>query len=142
MRRAVLISCLKDMFHAAVTKLARGAEMPSSFSGLTAYLDRHIEIDGDSHGPLARKMVAQLCGQEDRAWEAAEAAAREALRARVALWDGALEVVKMRDGWKGEGKDKAKDRTPAAANVSIMEQYLAQQDGSEANVDEVTGEVR
>jgi hypothetical protein len=52
------------------------------------YLERHIEVDGEQHTPMAMQMLADLCGDDDRKWrECAEAAAR-ALRARAELWDG------------------------------------------------------
>ena len=54
---------------------------------LRYYLERHVEVDGDHHGPLARRMVAMLCkGDAARLGEAVEAA-RLALEARLALWD-------------------------------------------------------
>lgn len=52
------------------------------------YLDRHIEVDGEQHTPMAMQMLADLCGDDERKWrECADAAAR-ALRARAEFWDG------------------------------------------------------
>jgi hypothetical protein len=54
------------------------------------YLHRHIELDGEQHGPMAQKLMASLCGTDDLKWRVAEDAAVEALQARVELWDGVL----------------------------------------------------
>ena len=54
------------------------------------YLERHIEVDGDEHGPLSLRMVADLCGDNLALWEEAAQAAEDAIRARLALWDGIL----------------------------------------------------
>lgn len=63
---------------------------------LRHYLLRHVEVDGGHHGPLARRMVATLCaGSPDREGEAA-AAAREALEARLALWDAIADACERR----------------------------------------------
>jgi hypothetical protein len=35
-------------------------------------------------------MVADLCGESPELWEEASAAAEDAIRARLALWDGIL----------------------------------------------------
>ncbi len=58
------------------------------------YMERHIEVDGEEHGPMALRMVAELCGDDVTKWQEAEEAAKTALRARIALWDGIAESLK------------------------------------------------
>jgi hypothetical protein len=58
------------------------------------YLERHIEVDGEEHGPMALRMVAELCEEDTTKWQEAADAAETALRARIALWDGIAESLK------------------------------------------------
>lgn len=60
------------------------------------YLDRHIEVDSGSHGPMARTLLEELCGNDAKRWQEAEAAACRALASRVALWDGVVEALSGR----------------------------------------------
>lgn len=54
------------------------------------YLDRHIALDHDEHGPLALRLLASMCdGDPVREAEAA-AVSVAAVRARTRLWDGVL----------------------------------------------------
>jgi hypothetical protein len=53
------------MFTALIKKLY--AEHPSELSAFVYYLDRHIELDGDQHGPMAIQMIKNLC-KEDARW--------------------------------------------------------------------------
>jgi len=57
------------------------------------YLDRHIAVDADEHGPMAFEMIDLLCGDDAEKWAAAEAAARRHIESRIRLWDGALEAI-------------------------------------------------
>lgn len=82
---------IPDMFRALVKDLNR--EMEGDLSQFVWYLQRHIEVDGDDHGPLSLRMVADLCGVSPQAWEEASHAAQDALRARLALWDGILAQI-------------------------------------------------
>lgn len=57
------------------------------------YLNRHIHLDGDFHGPLSLRLVESLCdGSAERLAEA-EQAAVTALQARYAFWDGVLAAI-------------------------------------------------
>jgi hypothetical protein len=60
---------------------------PVGFGRLHYYLSRHVEIDGDSHGPAARQLVERLCGDEASKIEQAVLASCRCLEARVRLWD-------------------------------------------------------
>ena len=54
------------------------------------YLERHIEVDGEEHGPMALRMVSELCAGDAIKWQEVADAAESALRARLSLWDGIL----------------------------------------------------
>jgi hypothetical protein len=54
------------------------------------YLQRHIELDGDSHGPWAREMLTALAGQSESNWKEAAGAAERAITSRIKLWDSVL----------------------------------------------------
>jgi hypothetical protein len=57
------------------------------------YLNRHIHLDEDFHGPLSLKLLEHLCGDDPNRIEEAETAAEEALCARIRFWDGVLEAI-------------------------------------------------
>jgi hypothetical protein len=54
------------------------------------YLQRHIELDGDSHGPWAREMLTALAGQSESNWKEATSAAERAITSRIKLWDSVV----------------------------------------------------
>ncbi|WP_138433287.1 DUF3050 domain-containing protein [Winogradskyella algicola] len=76
---------IPDMFFQIIN---RSKSKESSFSKLTYYLNRHIELDGDEHGPLALKMIEGLCGEDSNKWNEALEISKQALQHRIALWDG------------------------------------------------------
>ena len=59
------------------------------------YLERHIEVDGDSHGPMGEKLLMNLCGRHAWRWEEATETALSALRARRAMWTGVMEHIQQ-----------------------------------------------
>jgi hypothetical protein len=56
----------------------------------THYLERHITLDHDTHGPLALKLLDVLCAGDPERIAAADWAAVDAIEARSELWDGVL----------------------------------------------------
>ena len=79
---------IPDMFRSLVHDL--NAQKAGALAMFVWYLERHIEVDGEDHGPLSLKMVADICGADAVRWEEAGAAAEAALRARIGLWDSIL----------------------------------------------------
>jgi hypothetical protein len=82
---------IPSMFTELVRDLHRQGRADTSL--LVDYLDRHIELDGDHHGPMAARLLASVCGDDQGRWREAEQAAAAALRARIALWDGVLAAL-------------------------------------------------
>jgi Protein of unknown function (DUF3050) len=58
------------------------------------YLKRHIELDGDSHGPLAKEMLITLAAENEDKWLEATVASQRALISRIKLWDGVVAHLK------------------------------------------------
>ncbi|MEZ6065917.1 MAG: DUF3050 domain-containing protein [Planctomycetaceae bacterium] len=82
---------LPELFQQVVNRL--DASTGTDFTTFRLYLDRHIALDGDEHGPAAQRLVETLCGDDDRNWRNAESAARAALESRLQLWDAVSERI-------------------------------------------------
>ena len=60
------------------------------------YLERHIELDGESHGPWAQEMLMALAARNENSWAQATCAAERAITSRIKLWDSVLAHLKNR----------------------------------------------
>ena len=82
---------IPDMF----IEIIKNLKVPEGedLSDLIYYFKRHIEVDADEHGPMALKMVTNLC--EDNVDKITEALAysKKALELRIDLWDGILKEI-------------------------------------------------
>jgi hypothetical protein len=75
------------MFNSLLEKWRVSADQAPMF---VYYLKRHIEVDGDEHGPAAKAILtAATADDPGRALEVLNAA-RQSIEARIRLWDGVL----------------------------------------------------
>ena len=76
---------LPDVFRKIVDRL--DVQTGGGLAPFKYYLLRHVELDAEEHGPMASKLVVNLCGQEQARWNAATEAAVAALQARIEFWN-------------------------------------------------------
>jgi hypothetical protein len=69
----------------------------TDLSKLIYYFERHIELDGDEHGPMAMVMINELCGENETKWKEVEEISIQALEKRIALWDAIEEKISQKE---------------------------------------------
>ena len=74
---------IPDMFTAIVDEY----NTENNLDKFVYYLERHIELDGGDHGPLALELICSLCGDDEKKWGEVEETAIACLQARKKLWD-------------------------------------------------------
>jgi Protein of unknown function (DUF3050) len=80
---------IPDMF----TKVVEVKEQGHKLDTFVDYLERHIQVDGEEHTPMAMQMLADLCGDDEAKWQACAQTVNVALAARCRLWDGILAAI-------------------------------------------------
>lgn len=85
---------IPDMFASIIEKVQKNFP-EDDLSLFKYYFDRHIELDADEHGPMAFKMVEDLCGKDELKWEEAALTAEKSLKSRLELWNGIEAEIEM-----------------------------------------------
>jgi hypothetical protein len=73
--------------------LLAGLGRPEELRAFSWYLDRHVAIDGERHGPMARRLYERTCLRDPVTHAASLDAACRVLEHRVALWDAVLRAL-------------------------------------------------
>lgn len=68
--------------------LAQMRIAPAQAPAFHYYLERHIHLDEDFHGPLSLLMLNELCAGDATRLAEAQAAAVQAIEARISFWNG------------------------------------------------------
>ena len=82
---------IPDMFISIVRELSEKGH--SGAQTLVYYLERHIEIDGDEHGPMALQMIEELCEGDSTKKQESIHAAKQALESRIELWNAITDTL-------------------------------------------------
>lgn len=78
------------MFRAFLSRMRISADDAPTFH---YYLNRHVHLDEDFHAPLSLRLLHALCDGDKVKCREAEEAARRAVDARIAFWDGVLQSL-------------------------------------------------
>ncbi len=81
---------IPGMFRSLLKELKIGAAEAPAFH---YYLERHIHLDEDHHGPLSLRMLNELCEGDPVKLDEAKQAAVRAIGARIEFWDGVLAAL-------------------------------------------------
>ena len=86
---------IPEMFGRLLKTLYGGRNNDDRLRNFIYYIDRHIELDGDTHGPMGRELLEDLLAGSPHRVERALHAACSSIKARIGLWNGTLN--KLRD---------------------------------------------
>lgn len=81
---------IPDLFRPALASIEQSL---NDQQALKYYLARHIELDGDEHGPLAESCLMEIVGQDQSILREAYLTGLTSLNLRQKLWDAAAAAI-------------------------------------------------
>ncbi|WPP00027.1 DUF3050 domain-containing protein [Pseudomonas sp. HR96] len=88
-------SVIPPMFQRLLDDCEVGAQQAPIFR---YYLQRHIEVDSEDHGPAAEQLLARLIDGDPQREREVYSAALAAVASRMALWDGLRQGLRAAHG--------------------------------------------
>ena len=85
---------IPDMFIAIIEQTEKSRKV--SLDKINYYLQRHIDLDGGEHGPLAHEMIVGLCQEDPLKWHEVINISKKALEERIKLWDYINKSIKFK----------------------------------------------
>jgi len=85
---------IPEMFSRLQKTLAGARRNNASLRNFIYYIERHIELDGDSHGPMGRELLEGLVADSPERHQRALHAACNSIKARIDLWNGTLGTLR------------------------------------------------
>ena len=85
---------IPEMFSRLQKTLAGARYDNASLRHFIYYIERHIELDGDSHGPMGQELLEGLVADSPERDERALRAACNSIQARIELWNGTLSTLR------------------------------------------------
>lgn len=75
------------------TEILEKSDKQKEYNKFSYYLKRHIELDGNDHGPTSLQMISELCKKETPKWIQTLAVAKRSLEKRITLWDEITDLI-------------------------------------------------
>jgi hypothetical protein len=85
---------IPEMFRKLLDTLYGAKQNSDRLRHFIYYIDRHIELDGDSHGPKGRELLDDMVANSPEGGERAVQAACSSIKARIELWNGTLSKIR------------------------------------------------
>jgi hypothetical protein len=94
---------IPEMFRRLLQTLYDAKHHDDRLRHFVYYIDRHIELDGDSHGPKGRELLERLVADSPHRTELALRAAYNSIEARIDFWHGTLSKLRNSRGLQAAG---------------------------------------
>ena len=89
---------IPEMFRRLLNTLYGAKHDPDHLRYFIYYIGRHIELDGDSHGPKGRELLEDLLVNSPHMGAPAMRPACGSIKARIELWNGTLSKLRTSGG--------------------------------------------
>jgi hypothetical protein len=99
---------IPEMFRRLLDTLYSAGHNSDRLRHFIYYIERHIELDGDNHGPKGRELLEDLLANAPDTEERARRAACSSITARIELWNGTLSKL-----WNSRGEERSVENQAA-----------------------------